>query len=94
MQQAPYTSDLQWNRVSNLEPSGSKAEILPLGYRDLNKKFQESCKLQQLFFILEKSCRVQKRKKKNSNHINNLISSSESGLFPHIERAAHYTVKP
>ncbi|GBN72374.1 hypothetical protein AVEN_108531-1 [Araneus ventricosus] len=25
-----YTADLQWNRVSNLELSGPKAEILPL----------------------------------------------------------------
>ncbi|GBO15269.1 hypothetical protein AVEN_273561-1 [Araneus ventricosus] len=23
----PYTADLQWNRVPNLEPSGPKAEI-------------------------------------------------------------------
>ncbi|GBM58174.1 hypothetical protein AVEN_163941-1, partial [Araneus ventricosus] len=30
---APYTADLQWNRVSNLEPSGPKAETLPLGHR-------------------------------------------------------------
>ncbi|GBO02991.1 hypothetical protein AVEN_24396-1 [Araneus ventricosus] len=35
MQQAPYTADLQWNRVSNLEPSGPKAETLPLGHRGL-----------------------------------------------------------
>ncbi|GBM04733.1 hypothetical protein AVEN_55401-1 [Araneus ventricosus] len=33
VQQAPYTADLQWNRVANLEPSGSKAETLPLGHR-------------------------------------------------------------
>ncbi|GBM65030.1 hypothetical protein AVEN_68951-1 [Araneus ventricosus] len=33
MQQAPYTADLQWNRVSSLEPSGPKAETLPLGHR-------------------------------------------------------------
>ncbi|GBN30000.1 hypothetical protein AVEN_266527-1 [Araneus ventricosus] len=33
--QAPYTADLQWNRVSNLEPSGPKAETLPLGHRGL-----------------------------------------------------------
>ncbi|GBO24706.1 hypothetical protein AVEN_142736-1 [Araneus ventricosus] len=31
--QAPYTADLQWNRVSNLESSGPKAETLPLGHR-------------------------------------------------------------
>ncbi|GBM75666.1 hypothetical protein AVEN_45554-1 [Araneus ventricosus] len=31
----PYTADLQWNRVSNLEPSGPKAETLPLGHRGL-----------------------------------------------------------
>ncbi|GBN42187.1 hypothetical protein AVEN_174954-1, partial [Araneus ventricosus] len=35
VQQAPYTADLQWNRVSNLEPSGPKAETLPLGHRGL-----------------------------------------------------------
>ncbi|GBO28147.1 hypothetical protein AVEN_61808-1, partial [Araneus ventricosus] len=28
-----YTADLQWNRVSNMEPSGPEAEILPLGHR-------------------------------------------------------------
>ncbi|GBN37845.1 hypothetical protein AVEN_256026-1 [Araneus ventricosus] len=33
--QAPYTADLQWNRVSNLEPSGPKAETLPLGHSGL-----------------------------------------------------------
>ncbi|GBL53426.1 hypothetical protein AVEN_119991-1 [Araneus ventricosus] len=31
-QQVPYTADLQWNRVSNLEPSGPKAETIPLGH--------------------------------------------------------------
>ncbi|GBL91248.1 hypothetical protein AVEN_195134-1 [Araneus ventricosus] len=36
VQQAPYTADLQWNRISNLEPFGSKAETLPLGHRGLN----------------------------------------------------------
>ncbi|GBL88772.1 hypothetical protein AVEN_158904-1 [Araneus ventricosus] len=30
---APYTADIQYKRVSNLEPSGSKAETLPLGHR-------------------------------------------------------------
>ncbi|GBN96730.1 hypothetical protein AVEN_201910-1 [Araneus ventricosus] len=30
VQQAQYTTDLQCNRVSNLEPTGSKAEILPI----------------------------------------------------------------
>ncbi|GBM10262.1 hypothetical protein AVEN_49985-1 [Araneus ventricosus] len=35
VQQAPYTADLQWNRVSNLEPSGLKAETLPVGRCDL-----------------------------------------------------------
>ncbi|GBN98974.1 hypothetical protein AVEN_44470-1 [Araneus ventricosus] len=29
----PYSADLQWNRVSSLEPSGPKAETLPLGHR-------------------------------------------------------------
>ncbi|GBL57894.1 hypothetical protein AVEN_58034-1, partial [Araneus ventricosus] len=29
------TTYLQWNRVSNLEPSGTKAETLPLGHRGL-----------------------------------------------------------
>ncbi|GBM04477.1 hypothetical protein AVEN_197891-1 [Araneus ventricosus] len=33
VQQTPYTADLQWNRVSNLEPSGLKAGTLPLGHR-------------------------------------------------------------
>ncbi|GBM57188.1 hypothetical protein AVEN_20441-1, partial [Araneus ventricosus] len=30
--QAPYTAYLQWNRVSNLEPFGSKAVALPVCY--------------------------------------------------------------
>ncbi|GBN14527.1 hypothetical protein AVEN_138424-1 [Araneus ventricosus] len=29
-----YTADLQWNPVSNLQPSGSKVENLPLDNRD------------------------------------------------------------
>ncbi|GBO31769.1 hypothetical protein AVEN_150738-1 [Araneus ventricosus] len=33
--QAPYTADLQWNRVSNLKPSDPEAETLPLGHLDL-----------------------------------------------------------
>ncbi|GBN00848.1 hypothetical protein AVEN_89216-1 [Araneus ventricosus] len=33
-----YTADLQWNRVSNLEPSGPKAETLPLGHRGLHDR--------------------------------------------------------
>ncbi|GBM92960.1 hypothetical protein AVEN_223649-1 [Araneus ventricosus] len=35
VQQAPYTVDLQWNRVSSLGPSGPEVEIeaLPLGNR-------------------------------------------------------------
>ncbi|GBO21588.1 hypothetical protein AVEN_212397-1 [Araneus ventricosus] len=33
VKQAQYTTDLQWNRVSNLESSVSKAENLPLGHR-------------------------------------------------------------
>ncbi|GBM14537.1 hypothetical protein AVEN_101176-1 [Araneus ventricosus] len=33
VQQAPYTADLQWNRVPNLEPSGPKAETAALQYR-------------------------------------------------------------
>ncbi|GBO35742.1 hypothetical protein AVEN_144084-1 [Araneus ventricosus] len=28
-----YTTDLQWNGVSNLEPSNSMADTLPLGHR-------------------------------------------------------------
>ncbi|GBO15856.1 hypothetical protein AVEN_229143-1 [Araneus ventricosus] len=32
---APYTADLQWNRVSNLRPSGPEVETLPLGHRGL-----------------------------------------------------------
>ncbi|GBN51452.1 hypothetical protein AVEN_106231-1 [Araneus ventricosus] len=34
---APYTAVLHWNRVSNLEPSGPKAETLPLGHRGLRE---------------------------------------------------------
>ncbi|GBL76425.1 hypothetical protein AVEN_53196-1 [Araneus ventricosus] len=30
-----YTADLQWNLVLNLDPSGSEAETLPLGHREL-----------------------------------------------------------
>ncbi|GBO45148.1 hypothetical protein AVEN_238478-1, partial [Araneus ventricosus] len=28
--------ELQWNRLSSLEPSGSKAETLPLSHRGLS----------------------------------------------------------
>ncbi|GBO28268.1 hypothetical protein AVEN_24545-1 [Araneus ventricosus] len=35
VQQAAYTADLQWNRISNLRPSGSEVETLPLGHRGL-----------------------------------------------------------
>ncbi|GBO18083.1 hypothetical protein AVEN_231760-1, partial [Araneus ventricosus] len=35
--------DLQWNRVSNLEPSGLKAETLPLGHRGLLD--EDNCKV-------------------------------------------------
>ncbi|GBO05665.1 hypothetical protein AVEN_224959-1 [Araneus ventricosus] len=30
VQQAQYTTNLQWNRISNLEPSAPKVETLPL----------------------------------------------------------------
>ncbi|GBM26991.1 hypothetical protein AVEN_47190-1 [Araneus ventricosus] len=33
VQKAKYTTDLQWNRVSNLETSGPQVETLPLGHR-------------------------------------------------------------
>ncbi|GBN18280.1 hypothetical protein AVEN_175165-1 [Araneus ventricosus] len=36
VQQAQYTMDHQWNRVSNLEPPGPKAETLPLDHRGLH----------------------------------------------------------
>ncbi|GBM75303.1 hypothetical protein AVEN_201735-1, partial [Araneus ventricosus] len=41
------TADLRWNLVSNLEPSGSEAETLPLGYRGLteNCNTKENCNL-------------------------------------------------
>ncbi|GBL72966.1 hypothetical protein AVEN_128147-1 [Araneus ventricosus] len=32
VQQVPYPVGLRWNRVSNLEPFGLKAEYLPLGH--------------------------------------------------------------
>ncbi|GBM82066.1 hypothetical protein AVEN_224083-1 [Araneus ventricosus] len=35
MQQAPYTADVQRNRVSNQEPSAPKDKTLPLGHRGL-----------------------------------------------------------
>ncbi|GBO02250.1 hypothetical protein AVEN_89404-1 [Araneus ventricosus] len=31
-----HMADLQWNRVSNMEPSGPEAETLPLGHRGPN----------------------------------------------------------
>ncbi|GBN14348.1 hypothetical protein AVEN_214559-1 [Araneus ventricosus] len=37
VQQAPYTADLQCNRVSNLRLSGPEVETLPLGHRGLRK---------------------------------------------------------
>ncbi|GBO15311.1 hypothetical protein AVEN_56285-1 [Araneus ventricosus] len=42
----PCTADLQGNRVSNLEPSGARAEALPLGHRGpkiLLIKIEEAC---------------------------------------------------
>ncbi|GBM34465.1 hypothetical protein AVEN_106707-2-1, partial [Araneus ventricosus] len=33
MQKAQHTTDLQWNRVSNLEPSCVEVETLTLGHR-------------------------------------------------------------
>ncbi|GBL95694.1 hypothetical protein AVEN_653-1 [Araneus ventricosus] len=32
VRQAKYTMDLQWKRVSNLEPSAPEADALPLGH--------------------------------------------------------------
>ncbi|GBN78905.1 hypothetical protein AVEN_31800-1 [Araneus ventricosus] len=32
---AQYTTDLQWNRVSNLQPSGPEVKTLPLGHSGL-----------------------------------------------------------
>ncbi|GBL93684.1 hypothetical protein AVEN_32286-1, partial [Araneus ventricosus] len=37
-----YMADIQWNRVSNLELSGSKVETLPLGHRGLNFSVKSS----------------------------------------------------
>ncbi|GBO37961.1 hypothetical protein AVEN_178563-1, partial [Araneus ventricosus] len=36
VQQAQYMTDLKWNLVSNLEPSGYEADTLPLGHCGLN----------------------------------------------------------
>ncbi|GBN26805.1 hypothetical protein AVEN_111358-1 [Araneus ventricosus] len=36
VQQAP-TADLQWNRVSDLQPSGPRVRTLPLDHRGLTK---------------------------------------------------------
>ncbi|GBN73153.1 hypothetical protein AVEN_64452-1 [Araneus ventricosus] len=36
--QTPHTVDLQWNWVSNMEPSGRKAETLPLVHRCLTMR--------------------------------------------------------
>ncbi|GBN60915.1 hypothetical protein AVEN_66634-1 [Araneus ventricosus] len=52
-----YMMDLQWNRVSNQEPSGPAAETLPLGHRGPFKKegFQIiDTNLLQLLVILNK----------------------------------------
>ncbi|GBM96622.1 hypothetical protein AVEN_273158-1 [Araneus ventricosus] len=35
--------DLQWNRVSNLEPAAPKAETLPLGHRGLQVEDESKC---------------------------------------------------
>ncbi|GBM08284.1 hypothetical protein AVEN_101419-1 [Araneus ventricosus] len=34
-QQAQYTTDLQWNLDSNLEPSGTEVDTLPIGHHPL-----------------------------------------------------------
>ncbi|GBM27357.1 hypothetical protein AVEN_120945-1 [Araneus ventricosus] len=35
VQQAPYTANLWWNWVLNLDPSGIEAETLPVGHRHM-----------------------------------------------------------
>ncbi|GBM08283.1 hypothetical protein AVEN_101418-1 [Araneus ventricosus] len=40
VQQAPYTTDLQWNRVWYLRPSGPEVETLPQGHRSLSSQFK------------------------------------------------------
>ncbi|GBM75262.1 hypothetical protein AVEN_154551-1 [Araneus ventricosus] len=49
------TADLRWNLVSNLEPSGSEAETLPLGYRGLteNCNTKENCNLRVCMYVCE-----------------------------------------
>ncbi|GBN44646.1 hypothetical protein AVEN_157481-1 [Araneus ventricosus] len=46
VQQAPYTKDLQWNRVSSLYPSSPEVGTLPLSHRgpvhDISKLGQAS----------------------------------------------------
>ncbi|GBO43083.1 hypothetical protein AVEN_211791-1 [Araneus ventricosus] len=40
VQQAQYMTLLQWNRVSNLEPTGPKSDTLPLGNRGLPPRWR------------------------------------------------------
>ncbi|GBN36892.1 hypothetical protein AVEN_176902-1 [Araneus ventricosus] len=46
-----YTAILQWNQVSNLEPSGSEAETLQLGHRDPEISMQKQWKEDKLYFV-------------------------------------------
>ncbi|GBM78946.1 hypothetical protein AVEN_40510-1 [Araneus ventricosus] len=41
--QAQYTTDLRWNQVWNLKPSGPKAQTLPLGTAASSNSLQFLC---------------------------------------------------
>ncbi|GBN53841.1 hypothetical protein AVEN_38316-1 [Araneus ventricosus] len=43
VQQAPYTADVQWNRVSSLEFFGPKAETLPPLRPPRPQAYEELC---------------------------------------------------
>ncbi|GBM65190.1 hypothetical protein AVEN_130587-1 [Araneus ventricosus] len=72
VQQAPYSADLPWNRVSNLEPSGPKAETLPLGHRGLSIPWKN----QRVWGLLQvKSYVVAKRPPSGLVHVHNTHSA-------------------
>ncbi|GBM47242.1 hypothetical protein AVEN_133537-1 [Araneus ventricosus] len=60
VQQAPYTTALQWNRVWNLDPSGTEADTLPLGHRGL--------KSSQIYFLYSQA-HINHQKRNNYNKL-------------------------
>ncbi|GBM20633.1 hypothetical protein AVEN_230228-1 [Araneus ventricosus] len=48
---SPNTMDLQWNRVSSLEPSGNKAETFPLGHHQGTESHSASRVIKEIWLL-------------------------------------------